>query len=161
MKTNTHKINLLNAVVGALIFMVLPIGIQYWYNKAMPRDAVFTYYEVRPVFDEYLVDTKPRMYSDAEFKKAVPIKWVDILRCTVGEDRGTFAFFSVYPSETGQVKISERVSFEDSGGWKYQGETPREPRTCYIESTITAELEYGIKKTQQLESPTFNFVHEI
>lgn len=152
-----RHINLLNAVVGAILFMVLPVFFQFWYNRLLPVDKVFEYTAIIPVQEVYEVGEFPRLISDAKFYRSVPFKWQDVLKCTGEDHPDTFAFFSSYPSESGEVKVTEDNSKEPSAGWLYQGAVPQDPARCYIDSTITAELEYGIKKRQNILSDPFSF----
>lgn len=152
------RTNLVNAAIGALLFMAIPVGIEYWFNRALEPDQVFEYTSIEPMRAEFLLGEKPRLKSYGEIKRTVDLEWVDVLRCTGTEHPETFVFFSSYPTEkNGQEPIVWGHEARREG-WIYQGVVPTtQDRTCYIDSTIKACLGMGVCKTQQIDSATFQF----
>lgn len=150
------RINLIHAVIGATIAMLLPIGLDYWVLKATPRASYFNYESIEPAKAQYDLGEKPRLFSFADINKELSMEWKDVLRCT-GPDHEDYTFFSSYPSESDSV--APRESEERKAGWIYQGAVPTHYEAdCYVVSTITARLPYNINKRQTIESSPFEFV---
>ena len=127
------------------IFIVVMM-LYYVVVRLLPSSIWFNYYGLINESAKGSIE----MISDRERKVATPIAFTDILFCSKnGYD------FSYYSSQTnaGIIKSHKRKKIL----WTYAAPTPTSPRTCKIESTITATVDFGIQKRQTIETLPFNY----
>lgn len=163
---NKRKVNIVNAVIGALLFMFVPMFGEYFYNAVFTSQTeVFEYTKTESAKQIYFLGEKPRLYSTAIIKKTSAITWNDTLYCT-GPDHGGYVYFSEYTTQKDRVEsITWLRNDKNSGGWLYQGGVPTiHERECYVDSVITARIGKGFLKNeyqQQILSGPFTFVNPI
>lgn len=125
-----------------LIFTVIKLSIHEVYDIYLylsPRTNFFDYQKVAYVKHDQDQDTLI-FTSTSVIKQSYPIKWNDILRCSDGED---YHFTSSL--DNSEAKPVTRQEYRTLP-WNYNEPFPV-GQTCYLESTITMNVE-GHDKTQ-------------
>lgn len=139
------------AAVAALAAIAIASGAQWAYHTFMPRSWWYTYTKIEPVpplragqpitFRSYVIRKRPTSVS-----------WNDILFCDIGDGQG-FRFWS---SQNTANSYSEKIMDGTTGvPWNYGAAVPMNPATCYLRSTSTLHLSFGIEKQQTIESERF------
>jgi hypothetical protein len=86
--------------------------------------------------------------SDSEIKRPVQIEWHDILFCDFGNG-------NVFVSDYRTGKYFEEPRPREKGEWRYSAKVPMKEASCYVRSTIKAEMKWSENKTQTIEGPSF------
>jgi hypothetical protein len=113
----------------------------------MPLSYWFEYTDVSSLKKNYAHKDLITMQSTRNISKETKVEWVDVLRCDFGEG---FVFYS------NQVTQGVIAKGEEETTWVYGGSTPTKDSVCYMESIITAELDFHIQKSQTIRSNDFN-----
>lgn len=159
-----RKYKIFNALIFAAVFSVFPMTIEYIYISILPTSYWFDYDKIIPVSPEFEVGEHPKFVSYAIIKRPVKIQWVDVMRCSLNNHD---YFYRSYKTDAfiRNPVIFPRVIFDEDSGkditstWEYGYPVPNKVgTTCFIESNITAELPFGIKKTQHIKSDEFKVV---
>lgn len=162
MKKVELKKRILNSVILAAVFMVVPIALDFWYLNLQPTHNYFLYESVEPDTKEFIAGEQPKFISNAEVFRTIDMRWNDVLYCNHPDRLDVYTFFSSYPSaRDGVIPTRDRTTSLEGvqkKGWIYQSPTPEYPANCFIESSIVAVLEYGIEKKQIIRSENFDFI---
>lgn len=121
-----------------------------WFN-VVSHNSFFTYQSVVPTKASFVYGDQLKFDSTTVVRRETRFVWLDILRCDYNKGDG-FERVSSY-EDKGTVK---KHGLETSR-WSYQGVHPRGPATCYVDHIVTAELPYGITKTQIITGPKFEY----
>lgn len=145
-----------------VIFSLLPIGLEYYYIKNTTSDHWFEYSQLH--VEDMGVNNTDRLIlvlSYAVIKRPVELNWNDVLYC---KGKGGYEFvssnqssnFYMQPAVLPRVYINPNTGTENKTPWRFLlKEELTTGEQCYLESTITARLPYGIEKTAQIRSNTF------
>lgn len=132
-------------MTGAYLLVTTTINlIEDQIIEAAPRNAYFDYKEVE--FVEREADSLI-LASTSVFHAQYPVYWNDVLRCQSGEE---YVFYSVQNTSSDQPNTRQDYR---TIKWHYNEPFP-EGKTCYIESTITMDVE-GHSKRQKINSAAF------
>ncbi len=148
MKEHIPYISSIIVVVGALVFLF-----HVAYLLLTPPSYWFTYHAIKPAQDVFQIGEPLKFLSFADFHKKTDVRWNDVLRCNFDMDQFGYLFFSEYTSQAdswGPFK-----SATTPRPWAYNERIPQAPTTCFVDSTITVKLPYGITKQQEIFSPEF------
>lgn len=122
---------LVQGSIAVLCFTIL----HYAYLFFLPTSFVFQYTSIEPVKDSFGHSEIIQMRTHADWYRGAEVSWVDTLRCP------PIAFVSQSHSLWFKNKWDKA-----RGVWQYGEITPILDSKCFMESTIVATIEYGIKK---------------
>lgn len=142
-------------VSGLLGLAILTAGEYIDLRFIQGADHWVEYGGLYPAKAAYEVGEPLEMISISEVKRKVDVEWADILEC-YDEKSGKFTYISFYQSKRFQAPRWER----QERSWVYNGEQPRVPTICRIESNVQILLPYGITKNIKVVSEPFRFKHE-
>ena len=134
--------------MGLLLFFVLKFSFLYF----SPTEWYFEYTSVEPfsvpalISDEYI-----EMQSTLRVDREGNLNWNDVLRC-VDTGTGHFSYVGEYNTSSATVVETDGLTFSR---WRYRGEMPDVATFCRVDSTITRELPFGVKKKQFIQSSVF------
>ena len=131
---------LVQGSIAVLCFTLL----HYTYLFFIPTSFVFQYHSIEPVKDNFWHNEIIEMRTNADWYRDAEVLWIDTLRCP------PIAF----------VSQAHALWFKNewdraTGQWQYGNVTPMLDSRCFIDSTIIATIEYGIKKTATKQSDYF------
>lgn len=152
------KKRLTSAIFFAAFFVFLPAVFEITYQKTMAfylgqKDSTefFEYHKIEPAKRVFTKDEELKFVSFLDVYKPLNFSWNDILRCDyIGDDTG----YTSIDSDTNRANKPE-VAESKIAPWVWNGERPKTPADCVIESNITAEVGYGVEKTQKILSDNF------
>jgi len=146
-----------------LLFSFIPLVLEYWFTKLSPVTNWFEYSAVYVAEESVCcTDQVITVLSYAVIKRPVQMQWNDVLYCD-GKDDG-FRFvtsnqssnYFQNPTILPRVFINPNTGAESNVPWQFNINTQLiAGQTCYIESIITAQLPFGIQKSQQIRSNNF------
>ena len=142
---------ILNGILGISLIFIL----EYSYFRIVPVTHFFKYQSVASELEEIKIGDPLIMVSTSQYNRSADINWNDILRCDLGEGS---QYYSFYESSADNYKPKQGFKVIDEGNWRYGGKVPTVPAKCFMSSTITASLQYGVEKQMSLESNTFQFI---
>lgn len=144
-----------------LFFSMAPMALEYWYLKSTTTEYWF-HYDAIQVNDEVVFDDQTiEVLSFAEIKRPVLIQWNDQLFCNHGSGYQFTASnessnYYTKPIILPRVDVNVETQVETLVPWRFDTKnTLREGDKCYITSTITAKLAYGIERQQVIKSNDF------
>ena len=137
-------INFKRAAVGYIFGCAVVLSAQWTYYSAMPRSHFFDYEAVRFVEVER---GRLWMQSLLEVKQVIDMRFHDILYCKQGKE---FVRYSQDDSSTQDSEVGVKTP-----KWPYSGRLPATGGECFVRSVITAELPFGIEKSQKIRSEVF------
>lgn len=120
---------------------------------AMPTSYWFEYSDVFPANPPITTEENIQMVSIRTIARPIHLYYSDILYCDAMD--GNYGFFS-------QLKTDNvlEASSEKAVTWWYTAETPKIPRSCFIDTRVTHYV-FGIfPKEQHLTSDPFLFIDE-
>ncbi|MFZ1741882.1 MAG: hypothetical protein WAT93_03455 [Pontixanthobacter sp.] len=143
--------NHLGMLAVALCLGGLAIIGEYAWLRLQPVDAYFHY-------DTMRITSAPasgplEFISAVQYFKSVDMHWRDTLYCDLLDGNG-FRNVSVLESSANSVGPTQGDGPRERA-WTYTAIVPSRPAVCYLRSTPTAELRYGIRKTQIIVTDTF------
>lgn len=134
-------------VVFALLFVIVPIVGEYWFMKVTPSTYWFEYIAIEPQKQVASTGEVIKFISTTEIKQQVDFEWHDVMRCA--DPDGYEYYYRDYKSQAAEVEPRA----QSSSTWQYPHGLPHKVGTCcWLESTITVPLHFGIEKQQQLLS---------
>lgn len=126
------------------------IYFSYSYYSAISSDYsdYFEYDSITTTKDKYSIWED--IFSTSSLYRERPIYMVynDILRCDLWEDYTWFSSATTYSKKV-------RAVWDVLSGWRYEGDLPKTPANCFIDSYPSVLLDFGIKKTQNIRSNDF------
>lgn len=134
---------------GMLFFLV-----EFFFLKYMPYTHWYEYVEVRPVEQVFELWEEPYFQSFADFHRTTKVEWFDTLRCDFDDDIDLYQFYYTYHSAALAKKSVAQV---DPSPRRYAHPWPSIPATCYLDTLIIGNLDYGIQKKQRIIGETFRF----
>lgn len=144
----------------AFLFALTPVITEYWFLKATDVSYWVWYTETLVQEEVNFEDDTIEILSFAEIKRPVLIEWNDALFCKNGTGYKFVA--SNQNSRYFQKPITlPRIDLDGEKTetlipWRFDTKGRLQPNEeCYIESTITAKLRFGINKYQTIRSNTF------
>lgn len=145
-----------------LLFSMTPLVIEYWYLQSTSTEDWFEYSAIQVEEEVEFDDRTIEVLSFAEIKRPVLISWYDVLYCK-HEKGGGYQFTASNESSRYYVKpvILPRVDLaipeeEILVPWRFDTkDTLEKGDKCYIQSTISANLGFNIKRQQEIKSNTF------
>lgn len=158
----THDAKWYRVIIFALLFMVVPLLLNYAAVHLSEREDFFEYQRTEvPAGTVDEGDSIIRVFSYAEIYKDVPLRFQDILRCR-DADSTTFEFTD--SNETTAIAKAgklPKIEFNDRGeevavAWRFTVDANlKKGDVCRLDSKITAILGYGVEHTQEVTSNTF------
>lgn len=149
-----------NMAFFVLLFVLAPMLLEMGYIRIMPSSHWVQYDEIAPLKPKFPIGEDLFFISSAEIKQLVNIEWEDVLYCDLSNDtKQRFVYYSVYTSSKKQVHPMKWTG-DEAEQWAYRGEIPKVPAKCYLDSTTTAVLDYGFKKSSNIKSPVFEVLEE-
>lgn len=124
----------------------------FWWvgYSVQPPDNFFEYHKIEPANRYINVGESIFMISFLDVYKGLDFTWSDVLLCKF-EDETDFTNLGVALESRNDVEVVEsKIS-----RWRWNGDAPRSPATCYIESTITVDVGHGVIKRQKIISDDF------
>lgn len=140
------KVKILYNVLLLTWGIVVAIIINYYNLRTAQVNEFFSYSWIN-VKDEYNIWDDIYFVSSLTRYKEIDMKYIDILRCDSWEWYTWFSQ-SVWYSKNMPVWVFNSV-------WRYEGDLPIFPSICYLESSPTAQLDFGIEKTQKITTKQF------
>lgn len=157
----TRRKNILRKVVHILlftsVFALVPQTIEYYYLKATSAGYWFEYSAIEVRETVNFSDNHLDVLSFAVIKRPVMIEWNDVLFCDQSftdsqNDRRYFTEKTVLP----RVDKDLATGNDRLVPWRFTIEgNVRSGDVCYINSTITAKLRFGIEKVASIKSNEF------
>ena len=149
---------LTSAAIFAALFLFVPAIFEFtkeyttkFFLEQQPASEFFVYHKIEPVKRIYSFDEDLKFVSFNDVHKKLNFEWNDILRCDYdGQETGFVNIGSVQNRANG-IEPHEG----SSSTWNWDGPRPDGPAHCYLEANITAEVGYGVKKTQRILSDDF------
>lgn len=147
-----------SAAAFALLFVFVPAIFEITYEKTMAfwlhqQDATefFQYHRIEPAKTVFTKDEELKFVSFLDVHRKLNFRWNDILRCDyAGDDTGFTNVDSEYERADNPTIQEGKVA-----PWVWNGNKPQTPADCVLESNITAEVGYGVEKTQKIISDNF------
>ena len=135
---------------GAIAVYIWLVGFCFYsFLLISPSSLWFEYYSIEP--ETATVGQQIRLKSTYQINRKVDMGWNDVLYCKNGAPN-SYIFHSSsdtlannLPPTDGKTTII----------WKYP-HVPETPTECYMVSTISIYLPWGIKKTKQIIGDKFN-----
>lgn len=139
---------LLDIAVNGLVLYGVFLMLSFAFYTFIPASWLFDYSSVS--FVEHH-DDELLMTSVLSIRIGGNMSWNDVLRCReVGGDR--FVYYSQMDTSSEHVLTSGNDTVVT---WFYRAPLPQDIRECRIDSVITRELPFGVKKQQFLSSEVF------
>jgi len=135
---------LFNWLVQGTVAIICFTFLHFCYLYLMPSNWVFNYISIEPTQTAFEHFETIKMKTTADWHRDAEVLWVDTLRCP-----------PVHFISQSESKGFKKEWDKARGEWYHGKETPILDTECYIEVTIVATIEYGIKKIQTLQSPNF------
>jgi len=117
-----------------------------------PATVWFEYKDIVPTKTEYGIGEKLQFRSYSAHSKEAHLHWNDVLRCDTGQGFGYYSFAN------SEATILPRPVKVNPAPWTYDSSFPVPPAECYLESSIRADLPFGIKKTQVFTGKVFKII---
>jgi hypothetical protein len=135
-------------IFWAILIPIISIGFKWAFYTVMPATFFFEYYSVEPTKAIFQDGEDLIFKSHFQVNRSLNFHYNDILRCNIDEyDNG---FHSQVLGKISLPSIGERTSI-----WTYNHTPPSAPRTCFLDTTIRAELPYNVTKVQKIRSESF------
>lgn len=123
------------------------IGAQYIRDYISSVDDYFHYTSLVSTKENYDIWEDVFFISSIDRTKTTNMKYIDTLKCDTWED---YTWYSQDVSYSKNLKPWLYVAT-----WRYNGEVPSEPATCYLDSNPTVIINFWIEKTQNIRTNTF------
>ena len=118
-----------------------------------PMSLWAEYYSINPVSDEFVVGDQPYFISEREIFRESTLEFNDVIFCREDDelDFNSYAYF-----------VSGRAGIPPTNGrskmlWPYD-HSLNQAGSCYMHSTITLDLPFGVHKRQTIVGPIFKVV---
>lgn len=142
---------ILDLILNGIVLYGLFLLVLYILYSLLPTQIFFTYASVEPSSNPTTItENYIEMESTFSINIAGNMHWHDILRC-VENDSLKNLFLSDFISNAPEVRVTETKTVH----WRYYGDLPNVPATCYMTSSITRKLPFNIQKTQIITSSNF------
>jgi len=139
-----------NILLRYVFGIFISVSFVYWYNRLMPMDNWLTYTSAEPLLTENKIGEEFFVVTTRSVKRQSRVRWLDVLICN---NRNIYWRYSAYISEGNIIRLWDQTKSR-----LYDSKTPTVPSVCYIESTTTLVLNFGIDKHKTLTSKEFYFV---
>lgn len=146
----------LKGAVAYVMTVALFVALQYTFYKIMPMSFWIEYQSIEVPAKVLSLGEPPVFVSHAtgSTERSADIEWNDVLRCNFDENGHGFKYLSNYESSVTAYKPEESVR---ATSWQYNSAVPDSPAICYLDSTITLILPYGIEKHQNVITNRFRY----
>jgi len=141
----TNPINILKAafstlLISLILLATIPTLVKVLEHTYTPTDYYFVYEDVSPARDVFEIGDKLVFASTSEIIHETRLIWNDTLFCDLHDGVG-MRHFSFKNTDRELVPVRAM----STKLWQYNGDVPDVPSTCYLESVITAKLQYSNK----------------
>ena len=134
-------------VVGYLGAVLVVFSFDFAYTHFAPMSNWIEYHSVEPTRTSFDPGQLVTFQSERSIRRPVAVEFLDILHCDI---QGQEVYTSVYKSAAYNQEIGHDIAV-----WSYGGFLPDRPVECYLESNVTAALDYGVRKTQIITGNKF------
>lgn len=145
---------MIHKIVSGMVILVttvaMAIVVYFTYLVIMPMEHWVDYKSVEPTKDVFCAHEPLVFESRFSTYRSVDMKFNDILYCSATKDDKNFVYTSSYDSR--HTKVSEKA--EGITRWRYNQLVPI-PSYCYLQSNISIELPWGIKKSKTINGRGF------
>lgn len=134
----------LHIIVNGTVIVWLYHLLAYTFLFFMPPSFFFDYLSLAPAKKEFTHTENIVMVSNIIFKRDLTLEYSNVLHCP------PIDFYNqaiTYWYEEKWQKVNQQSV--------YQNNMPQADSECYIESTITATTDYGLKKKETVRSGSF------
>ena len=147
---------LLKGAIAYIATVALFTTLQYSFFRVMPMSYWVEYQAIQAPVTPLELEEPPVFVSHAigATEKAVNISWNDVLRCNFDDNGDGFKYLSNYESSVTNYIAKEEVR---ATSWQYNSTVPHKPAICYLDSTITIKLPFGIEKHQRIITDEFRY----
>lgn len=146
-KIGEHKREILYWIYIWIIWFLVVNLVSYLQTKSSVYSDYFEYTKIVSVKDRYDIGEDIIFNSVLDRYEVTDMKYVDILKCTIWDEEIWYSQGVTY-SKWLTPWLYDKL-------WRYDGELPNTNASCYLDSSPTVLLNYGIEKTQKLESNIF------
>lgn len=133
------------SIKGFIVATLLFVCAKYIVLSAAPRSIWFHYDGIsfynQPVEGEWI-----EMISYSNWYIPVNVKWIDSLYCSA-KDKDTFTFID----QNKPLKKNMHMEESPISPWLFI-RAPKAGNKCYVESSVTIYLDFGITKTQVVKT---------
>jgi hypothetical protein len=134
-------------IIMAFVLMIFAGGI-----AITPTSFWFHYDYINPVQESFSTGEQVAFVSAWDSRDGINVHWNDIMRCDLPDDEFSFGYFSVSNTNADDLRARDSSIPEI---WTYGDRIPVSGATCYVDSTITVDLPFGISKSQKIKSGNF------
>jgi hypothetical protein len=143
-----------------VLFVAFMIGGYWFYLITFPASHWFEYTDVEPAQSSFVIGEELRFVSHSAVYREVDMTWHDILRCRFNDERFLdYGQYSEYKSSATALPAREIKS--NPSAWTYSARIPTTPAVCVLDTTVTVDLPFHIKKTQKLQGQPFKFIYPV
>lgn len=142
-----RKFNIDYWIFIGILWLFFALLVNYVQLKFSDSSDYFTYTSLTSK-DSYDVWEDLYFVSNITRKKETDMKYVDILKCQF-----EWADFSWFSQSIGYTK--DLMAWVYISVWRYNGAVPPREAVCFIDSSPTVTLDFGLEKTQRIKSNTF------
>lgn len=119
---------------------------------SLPNTVWFEYQKIDSEKPQYNIGQDIFFHTHSIVHRKVDLYYTDVLMCDI-YDNAWYRYYSVYYSS--ELGWQPRDFSKWSPAWKYNGNIPKVPAKCYLDTTVVADIGYGIKKRQQIVGEDF------